>query len=91
MLGEANELNTELSSVAQDMILLTELQQKASSGTAGSKIKVDESDLQMLKSMIQSVENESPNLLLLIKHSATIITMLKSFLKNRDPLLKAIY
>ena len=91
LLGEANELNTELASVAKDMILLTELQQKASSSTVGSKIKVDESDMQVLKSMIQSVDKESPNLSLLTKHFATIITMLKSFLKNRDPLLKAMY
>ena len=91
LLGEANELNTELASVAKDMILLTELQQQASSGTVGSKIKVDKSDMQMLKSMIQSVDKESPNLSLLTKHFATIITMLKSFLKNRDPLLKAMY
>ena len=53
LLGEANSLNTELVNITQDMIALTELKQKASSGIAGSKIMVDETDMQMLKSMIQ--------------------------------------
>ena len=53
LLGEANALDTKLVNITQDMIALTELQQKASSGIAGSKIMVDETDMQMLKSMIQ--------------------------------------
>ena len=91
LLGEANALDTELVNITQDMIALTELKQKASSGIAGSKFMVDETDMQMLKSMIQWAGEESPNLSFLMKHFAKIITILKSFFKNKDSLMKGIH